>query len=160
MTPAYKAFLTEELPALFRTLPEDTEPNFGLMTAHHAVEHLIYVTKSMVKRRGEPSGEPTKSQLYFRNFIDKGAPFKHNPREGVTKENLAPLRSATIEEATKGLEAASAQFYSLFDTNPDYKSYNEMMGEFNLSELEIFMYQHGRWHAYQFGLIEEFTPIV
>ncbi|MEM1124132.1 MAG: hypothetical protein AAGJ18_27090 [Bacteroidota bacterium] len=156
MIPKYKHFLTTELPAMLRQLEGEQEPNFGLMTAQHMVEHLIYVTKSLSKRQGNPEGEPTKSQLYFRKFIDKGCPFEYRPKEGVTKDNLNPLRSAHIEEAIQGLEKATAQFYALFESNPDHKSYNPMMGEFDLAALELFNYQHGRWHAYQFGLIEEF----
>lgn len=159
MSPRYKKSLLEELPSLFKNLTGSQEPNFGLMTAQHMVEHLTYVTKSLSKRRGEPQGEPTKSQLYFRKFIDKGCPFQYRPKEGVSKADLAPLRSENISAAIAGLEAATASFYQLFETNPDHKSYNDMMGEFNLEELEIFLYQHGRWHAHQFGLIDEFTPL-
>ena len=156
MTPKYKSFLTTDLPAMLRQLEGHQEPNFGLMTAQHMVEHLIYVTKSLSRRHGDPEGEPTKSQLYFRKFIDKGCPFEYRPKEGVTKDSLNPLRSTNIEAAIQGLEKATAQFYALFDSNPNHKSYNPMMGEFDLAELELFNYQHGRWHAHQFGLIEEF----
>ncbi|MFK7934053.1 MAG: hypothetical protein AB8G22_11140 [Saprospiraceae bacterium] len=158
MTPNHKSFLLTELPALLRTLPADRNPNFGLMTAQHMVEHLTYVTKAMVKRRGEPSGELNKSQRYFRKFIDNGAPFEYRPRPNVTKDSLQPLRSANLEEAIVGLEKATADFYDLFASKPDHKSYSEMMGEFNLAELELFHYQHGRWHAFQFSLISEFSP--
>ena len=159
MTPKYKDFLTKELPAILRTLPGDQEPNFGLMTAQHAVEHLIYVTKSMSKRRGEPSGELNKSQLYFRKFLAGGCKFEHRPKEGVTKADLSELRSPNMEAAIQGLEAAAAQFYNLWDSNSAHKSYNEMMGEFNMAELELFQYQHGRWHAHQFGLVKEFAAV-
>jgi len=159
MTPKYKDFLTTELPTMLRKLSSDQAPNFGLMTAQHMVEHLIYVTKTFMKRMGDPEGEPTKSQLYFRKFISKGCPFAYRPKEGVTKDNLSALRSANIEEAIQGLEAATAKFYALFAKNPTHKSYNPMMGEFNMAELELFAYQHGRWHAHQFGLIEEFTAV-
>ena len=155
MKPSYKEFLTEEVPAKLRTLSAQQEPNFGLMTAHHMVEHLIYVMKSTAKRRGEPEEELNKSQHYFRRFLDAGCPFEHRPREGAT---LNDLRTAKIEEAIQGLLAAYHQFYSLFETNPNHKSYNAMMGEFNLTEIELFNYQHARWHMYQFGLIPEFTP--
>ena len=123
------------------------------------VEHLIYVTKTLSKRHGEPTGEVSKSQSYFRNFIEAGCPFKYQPKEGVTKENLNALRSANIEEAIQGLEAAIAKFYSLFEANPDHKSYNPMMGEFDLAELELFNYQHGRWHLHQFGVVVEFAAV-
>ena len=155
----YKDFLIKELPAQLRSLPADQEPNFGLMTAHHMVEHLIFVTKSISKRRGEPTAELNKSQGYFRKFMDTGLPFMYKPKEGASKADLNDLRTASIEEAISALEAATTQFYSLFDSTPNHKSYNDMMGEFNMSELELFNYQHGRWHLHQFGLIEEFAAL-
>ena len=158
MSPKYKSFLTKELPRQLRNLAADQAPNFGMMTAHHMVEHLVYVTKVMMKRIGEPTGgELSKNQQYFRNFIDNGCPFKHRPREG---ETLKDLRTANIEEAIQLLEGANERFYGLFESNPDYKSYSEMMGEFNMEELEQFNYQHARWHLHQFGIIEEFAPLV
>ena len=159
MKPNYKEFLTKGLPTQLRTLSGNEEPNFGLMTAHHMVEHLVYVTKSLAKRRGEPEAELNKSQRYFRKFIDAGAPFEHRPKEGASKAGLNDLRTGNLEEAVQLLETATSAFYSLFESNPDYKSYSPMTGEFNLSELELFNYQHGRWHLHQFGIIEEFTPV-
>ncbi len=159
MTPKYKDFLSKELPAKLRTLAGNQAPNFGLMTAQHMVEHLVYVTKSLSKRRGEPEAEMSKSQHYFRKFINAGCPFEHRPKEGASKADLKDLRSASIEEAIQGLEAATVQFYALFESNPAHKSYNPMMGEFNLAELELFNYQHGRWHLHQFGVIEEFSAV-
>jgi len=156
MKPAYKDFLLTELPAQLRTLSASQAPNFGQMTAHHMVEHLIYVTKSLQKRHGEPEAEPTKSQLYFRNFLEKGCPFEHRPNEGAV---LNDLRTESVEAAVLILEKATKKFYHLFETNPNLKSYNPMMGEFNLAEIELFNYQHGRWHLHQFGIIEEFAPL-
>jgi len=156
MTPKYKHFLTKELPKKLRTLNGTQPPNFGIMTAHHMVEHLIYVTKSMMKRKGEPEAELTKSQLYFKNFVAKGCPFEYRPREDA---KVNDLRTDTVEEAIQILESATEKFYDIFETNPDYKSFNAMTGEFNLEELELFNYQHGRWHLYQFGLIDEFAAI-
>ncbi len=153
MTPKYKDYLTKELPAQLRTLAGTQAPNFGIMTAHHMVEHLIYVTKTMSRRKGEPEAELNKSQRYFRKFVDAGCPFEYRPREGA---KVNDLRTASIEEAIQLFETATQTFYSLFETNPEHKSYNPMMGEFNLAEIELFNYQHGRWHSYQFSLIEEF----
>ncbi len=153
MQPKYKDFMTQTLPTMLKTLPSDQEPNFGLMSAQHMVEHLIYVVKVTMKRRGEPEAEPTKSQLYFRKFIENGAVFQHRPKKGASKADLSELRMANIGAAIAGLEAAIAKFYALYEENPAFKSYNPMMGEFNMEELELFNYQHCRWHAYQFGLI-------
>ncbi|MEM9822597.1 MAG: hypothetical protein AAF985_16060 [Bacteroidota bacterium] len=158
MTPKYQSFLTQELPTQLRSLAPTQAPNFGLMTAHHMVEHLIYVTKIMMKRKGEPDPEAkmSKSQRFFRNFIDAGCPFEHRPKKGAT---LNELRTSSIEEAIQILEGANQKFYDLFTANPAYKSYHPMMGAFNMPEIESFQYQHGRWHLHQFGIIEIFTPL-
>lgn len=156
LTPKYKDFLSKELPQQLSTLSADQTPNFGLMTAHHMVEHLIYVTKSLSKRHGEPEAELTKSQLYFRTFIDKGCPFEYRPKEGA---KVNDLRTPNIEEAITILALAVERFYNIFKENPNFKSYNKMMGEFDFNDLELFHYQHGRWHLHQFGLIEEFTAV-
>ena len=156
MKPKHKDFLLKELPTQLRTLKENQAPNFGLMTAHHMVEHLIFVTKSIQKRKGEPEAALNKSQLYFRKFLDKGCPFEHRQKEGAT---LNDLRTESIEAAVAILTEATVKFYNLFETNPNHKSYNIMMGAFNLKEIELFNYQHGRWHLHQFGIIEEFAPL-
>lgn len=153
----YKDFLTQELPAQLKTLTGNQEPNFGLMTAHHMVEHLVFVTKSAVKRRGEPSQELSKSQMFFRKFLDNGAIFQYKPKEGISKADLQDLRTGNMDEAIALLKEANDKFYQLYDSNPDHKSYNDMMGEFNMDDLELFYYQHGRWHLHQFGIIKEFT---
>jgi len=33
-----------------------------------------------------------------------------------------------------------------------------MIGEWNFEEMELFHYQHGQWHLYQFGLMEAYAP--
>ena len=156
MTPKYKEFLTKELPTQLKNLEGEQAPDFGIMTAHHMVEHLIYVTKSSPKKIGEPEKELNKSQRFFRRFVDAGAPFEYRPKDGAT---LNDLRTASIAEAVQILERATERFYTLFESTPDHKSYNPMMGEFNLAELELFLYQHGRWHLHQFGLIEKFSAL-
>lgn len=156
MHPKYKNFLSQDLPQQLRALSPAQTPNFGLMTPHHMVEHLIFVTKTLSKRKGEPEGEMTKSQRYFRNFIESGCPFEHRPKEGAT---LNDLRTASMEEAIQILEGAIQHFYSLFESNPHHKSYNPMMGEFDLAEIESFHYQHGKWHLHQFGMIEHFEAL-
>lgn len=156
MTIKYKHFLTKELPEMLRTLEANQPPNFGIMIAHQMVEHLVYVTKVMMKRKGEPEAELTKSQLYFKNFVANGCPFEYRPKKGAKANEL---RTASIEEAIQLLETATEKFYDLFESNPTYKSYTPMTGEFNLEELELFNYQHGRWHLYQFGVIDKFTAV-
>ena len=157
MEPRFKTFLTTELIRQLRTLKGDQQPNFGLMTAHHMVEHLIYVTKSLMKRKGEPINEPSKRQQFFQKFVAAGCPFEYRPRKDA---QLNELRTTTIGEAITILASSIEKFYDLFNTHPTYKSYNAMTGAFTLAQLELFYYQHGRWHLYQFGLLTDFAAYI
>jgi len=76
-TTTNKAFLKEGTLPLLANLKEDAVAKFGIMTPQHMVEHLLWVTKATIGRKGEMPAEPTKSHLYFQKFIAGGAKFKH-----------------------------------------------------------------------------------
>ena len=150
-----KSFLTKEVLPLLKTLKPEAEPSFGLMTAQHMVEHLTYVTKSSSKRNGEPEGEPTERQLRFKGFIEKGAIFKHYPSE-KTKADLNPLKYGYLAEAIEQIPVAIDRFYSLFESNPGFKTYTSFTGELSFEELELMHYQHFRYHMWQFRLLGQY----
>ncbi|MEO1257416.1 MAG: hypothetical protein AAFZ15_01420 [Bacteroidota bacterium] len=150
-----KEFLTQKVPELLKQLKPDTEPAFGLMTPQHMVEHLTWVAKSSVKRYGEPTGEPTRGQLGFKRFIEKGAVLKHKPSD-KTKADLPALKYGSLEEAISHIPEAVGRFYNHFENNPGYKAFSPMMGELSFAELELFHYMHYRFHLWQFGLLEEY----
>ena len=151
-----KEFLTKEAPALFKKLEADRIPNFGLMTPQHMVEHLVVVTKTTLSRRGEPEETPSKRQLGFKKFLENGAVFQHRPSD-KTKDDLPPLKYESLEEAITKVPEAIERFYKTFEENPDFIVYNPFMGELNFNEMELFHFQHYRYHLWQFGLIEEYN---
>lgn len=148
----HKEFLTDEAPKILKNLKAETEPSFGLMTAQHMVEHLIFVTKTSIKRYGEPSDSPSKSELGFKRFIENGARFEHRP-SNKTKVDLPSLKYDTLEEAIEELPNAVARFYNHFESNPGFKSYNKIQGELSFEELELVHANHYRYHFKQFGLV-------
>lgn len=150
-----KEFLTAQLTSFFAALKADTEPSFGLMTPQHMVEHLIVTLKTTMKRYGEPENPPTKGQEGFKRFIAKGAVFKHRPSD-KTKADLPELKYATLEEAVAKIPEAVERFYSHFEANPAYKAYTPFTGELDFAELELFHYQHFRYHLWQFGVLESY----
>ena len=151
-----KQFMTEQVMELLKNLKPDTEPRFGLMTPQHMIEHLTWTLKSASKRKGEPPAEPTKSQLGFQRFIDKGAVFEHRPK-GKTKADLPPLKYSSLEEAVGQIPIAINRFYNHFEANPEFKCYNDFFGELNFEQLELFHSQHYKYHFWQFGLLEEYA---
>ena len=148
-------FLTNRAISLLKNLRADTLPNFGLMTAQHMVEHLIYTTKSSIKDYGAAPMEPTKGQLGFRKFINNGAKLEHYPSD-KTVEDLPKLRFGSLEEAIDNIPTAVQRFYDHFSNNKKAICFNPMMGELNFEELELFHEQHYRYHFWQFGLLENY----
>lgn len=153
----HKAFLLDEVPRLLEQLKEDTAPKFGLMTAQHMLEHLASTLKAVSHRYGEVKNPPTDGQLWFKRFInEKGAVFQHRPSD-KTKADLPKLKYSTLDEAKAAVVEAIKDFYSHFEANPDFKCYNDFLGELDFGELSLFEYMHYRYHFYQFGLIEEYS---
>ena len=153
----HQSFLKGEALSLLRELKEDTVAKFGLLKPQHMVEHLIWVTKTTIGRKGEPEGEPTKSHLYFQKFINDGAIFQYKPKEGASKADLQALKYGSLEEAIAQVEPAIDRLYKHYEDNPGAIAYNSMMGELTQDQLELFHAQHYRWHLHQFGLIETFA---
>lgn len=150
-----KQFLKEELPKLLQDLKPDTEPNFGLMTAQHMVEHITYVVKTSLKRYGDPENPPTKRQLGFQKFIASGAVFQHRPSD-KTKADLPTLKYTSLEEALKQVPVAIDRFYNHFEADPAWKAYSPFFGEMSFEQMELFHYMHLRYHCWQFGLLEAY----
>ncbi|MEM8890693.1 MAG: hypothetical protein AAGD28_22135 [Bacteroidota bacterium] len=153
-TTTRKDFLSTELFPLLQKLSVNTQPSFGIMTAQHMVEHLTWIIKSSVKNYGEAPAEPTKGQMKFKQFIANGAVFKHFPKDDA---QLAKLKYTSLEEALEQIPAAIDRFYDFFEANPDHISFNPMMGSLSFEELELFHYQHCRYHLWQFGMIEAYS---
>ncbi len=152
----HKDFLLNEVPKLLDQLKADVAPRFGLMTAQHMVEHLTWTTKIVTKRKGEVENPPTKGQIRFKQFINEyGAIFKYRSSD-KTKADLPALRYDDFEEAKAGVTEAIERFYNHFDAHPDFKCYNAFMGELTYGELSLQVYQHVRYHFYQFHLLEQY----
>lgn len=147
-----KDFLSQEAPALLATLTEDTVPAFGLMTPQHMIEHLTSTIKASIKRYGDPDPALAEKQAGFKRFIDKGAVLQHRP-SNKTAADLPAYKYETLAEAITQIPVAIDRFYTHFETQPDFMSYNRFMGELKFEEIELFHYQHVRYHLWQFGLL-------
>ncbi|MBX2877397.1 MAG: DUF1569 domain-containing protein [Saprospiraceae bacterium] len=150
-----KEFLTEIVPTLLQKLKVDQDPQFGLMTPQHMIEHLTSIIKSSVKRYGEPDPALAERQAGFKRFIHKGAVFKHRNSD-KTKADLPKLKYEAFEEAVPQLVVAIERFYNHYEQNPDFKAYHNFMGELDYGELETFHHSHVCYHFWQFGLLPEY----
>ena len=144
-----KTYLTKTVPSLLKGLKPQAEPNFGIMTPLHMIEHLIWVAKSSVKDYGPPPPSLNEKQLGFMRFVDEGAEFVHRP-SNKTKYDLKPTRMKTLEEAIDIVPEAIARLYEHKD---DHVFYNPMMGILNFAQMELFQRKHFEYHLEkQYGL--------
>lgn len=150
-----KEFLSQEVPILLAKLTEDQVPAFGLMTPQHMIEHLTGSIKYSIKRHGEPDPTLAEKQVGFKRFIENGAVLKHRPSD-KTAADLPPYKYESLAEAIPQIPVAIDRFYTHFEAQPDFISYNVFMGELNFEDLELFHYQHVRYHLWQFGLLSSY----
>ena len=137
-----KKYLLETVPQLLSTLSNEHEPKFGIMSAQHMVEHLIWVTKSSVKNYGPAPEELTTGQQRFMKFIDNGAKFEHRPKD-QKREDLDPPRMADISAAIDEIPNAIARLYQHTE---DHVFFNPMMGKLTFEQMEIMHASHFKWH--------------
>lgn len=143
-------YLQETVPKLLQQLTDKHEPNFGIMTPQHMVEHLIWVTKSSIKDFGPPPSELSEKQLGFMRFVHKGAHLKHRPSDKKRKD-LDPPRLSDLTTAIAGIPEAIDRLYN---QDPNREFYNPLMGKLTFEELELFHANHFRYHLEeQFGLV-------
>lgn len=146
----YTQYIREESPNILKTLKTDQNPNFGVMTPQHMVEHLIKTVKFSYKTYGEIPDAPTESQAKFKKFIFSDVEFR---KSDPAKAKLEDLKYSSLEEAIASFPEAIDKFYTYFEENPEARPYNEFFGSLSKEELERFHYKHFRHHFKQFSLI-------
>lgn len=146
----YKEFLTGKVPEMLKGLRADATPQWGMMTPQHMLEHLAKITKSSVKRYGEPPAEPTEGQLKFKAFANGGEFRKNETKAG----KLEDLHYKSFEEACHAVIDGIERFYKAFEQNPDLQPYNPIMGALSFEELQRFHHKHYLHHFEQFGLMK------
>ena len=145
-------YLKESVPQLVKTLDPDQQPSFGLMTAQHMIEHLIWVTKSSIKDMGAAPEELSDKQKGFMKFVKSGAQLEHRP-SNKTKADLPQLRYSSLAEAVEELPKAIDRLIQDYESRGDRHYYNPMMGILEPDEMLGFHVRHYQYHLEkQFGL--------
>ncbi len=156
-TPIFRNFLLVEVPQLIKNLKPDAKPAFGVMTPQHMVEHLIYVTKVTMKRYGKPNPKMEQHHLGMKKFIESDRDFPRNVTPVNVSPQLKPLKYENLETGIAELPKTIQGFYELYEQNPDFKCYNDHMGELDFKLCERLHFKHFKHHFLQFALIENDT---
>lgn len=147
-------FLKETLFQRLSLLTVDQQPQWGIMSAQHMVEHLSALFLFTIEKvKGVRFFDEEKLQRNYNYLIRDKQPFSRNVKL-PSLEKLQPLRFKSLAEAIHILKGLVDQFYAFFATDKEKKTLHPAIGMLNFAEWEWNHYGHAKHHLEQFDLIE------
>lgn len=151
MTIGKENFLRSRLIPVLQRINPATVPQWGKMSFHQMVEHMVDVVRvangQIIMELVTPPG---KLPLY-REFLMTEKPFKENTKSPVLPEEPLPLRSHTVQAAIGRLQEELIHFFQVFEKNPAFKTLHPVFGELDFNENVQCLYKHSLHHLKQFG---------
>jgi hypothetical protein len=151
----YEHFLKEILFQKLATLGSESQPEWGLMSAQHMVEHLSSLFLFTIEKiKGVSFYSEEKLQQNYDYLIRDKQPFRLNV-ELPGLEEPKPLRFDSLEAAIEILRGFVNKFYAFFIEDKNKKTMHPAIGMLNFEDWEWNHYAHARYHLIQFGLVEK-----
>ncbi|WP_378178401.1 phenylacetic acid degradation bifunctional protein PaaZ [Aquimarina sp. SS2-1] len=145
----------KNIEAYLAKLKEETKAKWGMMTAHHMVEHLektIRIGAGEIQDFEIATPEQYLEKVQEMIYNHKPMPQGHNHplmKEGVLEE----LVHEDLDTAKMKLLEAMDKFETYFKENPDALTKNAVFGEMNKFEWDLLNVKHLNHHFEQFGLL-------
>lgn len=140
---------------LLQNLGAETPARWGLMSAQHMVEHLVFHFRTAMNQIPTevitPEEKIEKWQESLWNYIPMPPDYKH-PK--LDKENPMPLEFKNLEEAKSALLAAWREYDLFFKTHPGIKTNNAVFGPLDKWHWDLLGRKHLNHHFRQFGLVD------
>ncbi len=156
---AKNQFIKEQVPALIASLPAETSPEWGIMTAQHMVEHLSLTFILSTGRFEVPCITPPEKLDRAKAFLMSDKPLVRNVKVvGVLPvDKQVPLKYSNIGESKDTLYKSIHKFYGYFegDTVHTLRLMHPVFGKLNFEEWVHFHVKHCTHHLTQFGLLSE-----
>ncbi|MFY0593482.1 hypothetical protein [Roseivirga sp.] len=149
-------FFDVEVPALLDNLSQEDAPNWGLMTPHHMLEHLIVTFKMSIGRINIPVVSKEEDFPRLKAYLMKDSPMRRSVPSPTGKNELQPLRSANLEEAKAKLLKEIESFVGFMDSNPEFLANHPYGGPMTAQEWFLFHRKHFKHHFIQFGLMADY----
>jgi oxepin-CoA hydrolase/3-oxo-5,6-dehydrosuberyl-CoA semialdehyde dehydrogenase len=134
-------------------LNEAKEPEFGVMSAQHMVEHLTITVKLSSGRIAYPPFNPTEKQLAQKEaLLFTEFEFPTGIKAPGLGNNLMPLKYETLSEAKSKLIKSLEEYDAYFKENPDARTIHPRFGLLTHKEWEQFHPKHFKHHFSQFNI--------
>ncbi|MEM6963316.1 MAG: phenylacetic acid degradation bifunctional protein PaaZ [Bacteroidota bacterium] len=145
-----RSYLEEKLDAL----TESTQPQWGMMTAQHLVEHMEFFTQMAL---GNVETAITTPEKYLEKTQDSLWNYRPMPKKFehpmLRKGEVEDLRYGSLEEAKAAFFKAHDELEVFFKENPTGKVKNTVFGWLNRYEWNLLSRKHWAHHLEQFGLV-------
>lgn len=146
-------FLRQQFVPLLQSIPTETVPLWGKMTAQQMIEHFSdYLQIHSGKAAHTEVVTPPEQLEWMRNFLESDKPFRENTKNPLMSELPAPVRNPSKEAAVKELGEELAYFFTVFKKNNLQATRNPFFGDLNYEQNIQLLYKHALHHLKQFGL--------
>lgn len=146
-------FIREQFVPLLESIPADTKPLWGKMTAQQMIEHLSdYMRIHSGKAAHTEIVTPPAQLEWMRNFLETNKPFRENTKNPLMSELPAPVRNVSKDVAVKELKEELKYFFAVFEKDKLQVTRNPFFGDLNYEQNIQLLYKHASHHLKQFGL--------
>lgn len=153
MTDQDKAFFTRSIEQL-KSLKDDQQPLWGIMTPQHVVEHLVGSWRISNGRARVPQKLSDEEVEKRRSFLFSNQVYPRNIANPTVKEQgNAPLLKESLEAAIDQLEDEIAAFFDYHKQTPNAQEMHPVFGALDANGWLIFQTKHMTHHMTQFGLM-------
>lgn len=146
--------LKTEAEALIDSFHPDMQPAWGMMSAQHVLEHLLFVMEVATGPKRYEVLTPTERIERTQAFLMSEKPM---PREFkapfLPQEGLVPLVYPDLDAAKTALKQGLKDFFAYFEENPDAIIPHPIFGMCNKEQWEMIQRKHFTHHFLQFGLL-------
>lgn len=143
----------EELKETLNKLNEYAEPEFGIMTPQHIIEHLSSSVKMATGKFVVKQFTTAEEAVAAKNkLIVSNDPFPKGIKSPVLPEGLAELKFMSLQAAKNDLIENVEEFNALLTNNKEHKAVHPRMGELSVTEWKRVLDKHFTHHFSQYNL--------
>ncbi len=146
-----KSFLEEHI----SLLKEEDRPLWGLMSAQHLVEHLIYVFKmSLGELKLDVITTAENIERYQKSLNGERRLPKFFKNPYLKKDETEALVFSSFEEAKSHLLEYAEKYETYYRTHPSAENDHVFYGRLNKEKWDLIHYKHLEHHFRQFDLLK------
>lgn len=146
--------LKTEAEALIDSFSPEMQPAWGMMSAQHVVEHLLFVIEVAIGSKRYEVLTPIERIERTQAFLMSEKPM---PREFkapfIPQDGSPPLIYPDLDTAKAALKQGLKDFFTYFEENPDAIIPHPIFGMCNKEQWEMIQRKHFTHHFLQFGLV-------